>query len=106
MVRGFLRALGVSGHVRSPSYTLVETYQTAAATAVHADLYRIAAGTAAESLGLRDYDAGGHIWLIEWPDRGAGLPPADLLVTLAHHEAGRSLVVTAATSLGAEIEAQ
>lgn len=101
-VRGFLRELGVRGHVRSPSYTLVEMYPVNAVTAVHVDLYRVSEGTGADALGLRDYDRAGHIWLIEWPERGAGLPPPDIRVELGHCEGGRRLAVTAA---GTKIEA-
>src|SRR5580700_11242844 len=53
-VRSLLRALGVTGLVRSPTYTLVETYILADLTCVHVDLYRLRAATEIEELGLRD----------------------------------------------------
>ena len=46
---------------------------------VHLDLYRLRDPEELEHLGLADYHRPGHLWLIEWPERGAGrLPPADL----------------------------
>jgi tRNA threonylcarbamoyladenosine biosynthesis protein TsaE len=78
--RGVLRALGVSGPVRSPSYTLLETYELPGNfTAIHLDLYRLRDPGELEHLGLSDYFLPGHLWLIEWPERGAGrLPSPDL----------------------------
>ena len=77
--RGALRALGVRGPIKSPSYTLLETYELPAITAVHLDLYRLEDPEELENLGLADYHRPGFLWLIEWPERGAGrLPVADL----------------------------
>src|SRR3979409_869658 len=80
-VRSLLRALGVSGLVRSPTYTLVETYPLAALTCVHVDLYRLQSLTEVDELGLRDLTGPGSLLMVEWPERGgAALPPADLNV--------------------------
>jgi tRNA threonylcarbamoyladenosine biosynthesis protein TsaE len=77
--RGALRALGVTGPIKSPSYTLLETYPLAAVTVVHLDLYRLKDPSELEYLGLADYHRGGHLWLIEWPEHGGSrLPRADL----------------------------
>ena len=85
VARGLLRALGVSGAIRSPTYTLLEPYDSAGRTLVHLDLYRLKDATELEPLGLRDYPPERCWWLIEWPERAASrLPPADLAVTLAH----------------------
>src|SRR5207248_11223859 len=67
--RGFLRALGVTEEVRSPTYTLIELYPAGALTAVHVDLYRVRDAAELEALGLREWARGGHLWLIEWPER-------------------------------------
>lgn len=89
--RGFLRALGITGPVRSPSYTLLEAYACDALTVVHLDLYRLQEPRELEQLGLRDLHTAGHLWLVEWPDRGSGeLPMPDLRIRLesgarAHH---------------------
>jgi len=77
--RGVLRALGASGPIKSPSYTLLETYELPAVHAVHLDLYRLIDPAELEHLGLADYHRPGFLWLVEWPERGAGrLPAADL----------------------------
>ena len=68
--RGFLRALGVADAVPSPTYTLLELYPVGALTVVHVDLYRVRDAGELESLGLRDWARSGHVWLVEWPERG------------------------------------
>src|SRR4051812_1370500 len=76
--RALLRALGVGERVKSPTYTLIETYTLPELVAHHLDLYRIAAPDELEWLGLRDLAVGPQLWLIEWPEHGAGgTPPAD-----------------------------
>ena len=70
--------------MRSPTYTLVNVHETAALTWVHLDLYRLRDPGELEHLGLREWARPGCLWLIEWPERAAGLlPPADLTVRLA-----------------------
>ena len=77
--RGALRALGVIGPIKSPSYTLLETYELPAVQAVHLDLYRLTDPGELEQIGLADYYRPGYLWLIEWPERGGGrLPAPDL----------------------------
>lgn len=89
LARAWLRALGVTGAIRSPTYTLVERYPLAGGgEALHLDLYRIGDGAELEFLGLDDADA--LLWLVEWPERGGdALPPADLRITLAMEADGR-----------------
>jgi len=99
LARAWLRALGVTGPVRSPTYTLVERYPLASGgEALHLDLYRIGDAGELEFLGLDDADA--VLWLVEWPERGSGaLPPPDLevaLTVLGEGRAGRLRFRTAA----------
>lgn len=104
LARGLLRALGVQGTIRSPTYTLLEPYDASGRTLVHLDLYRLREPGELESLGLRDYPRERCWWLIEWPERaGDRLPEPDLRVVLAHDPAGRwaRLAGPAAAAVGA-----
>jgi tRNA threonylcarbamoyladenosine biosynthesis protein TsaE len=101
LTRGLLRALGVQGAVRSPTYTLVEIYETGLLTTLHLDLYRLNDPQELDNLGLREWATAGHLWLIEWPERGVErLPGADLVLTLTAGEAGHDIEVTARTTPG------
>jgi len=96
--RALLRELGVGARIKSPTYTLIESYPVGDLTAHHLDLYRIAAADEVEWLGLRDLAAGKQLWLIEWPERAlAAIPSADLIVELAHAATTRNLKLTALT---------
>ena len=82
-VRGFLRQLGVVGPVRSPTYSLLEQYEPHGIRVLHVDLYRLAVPEDVAALGFGDFDLPGSVWLIEWPERGAGaLPAPDLTLRL------------------------
>jgi tRNA threonylcarbamoyladenosine biosynthesis protein TsaE len=99
--RGFLRACGATGAVRSPTYTLLEVYEMSAFTVLHLDLYRLVDPEDLETLGLREWATAGHVWLVEWPDRGEGrLPDADLSVALTAGSEGHEINVKASSALG------
>lgn len=99
LARAWLRALGVIGAIRSPTYTLMERYPIPGGEAWHLDLYRIGDAAELDYLGL-DEDLA-TLWLIEWPERGgAGLPPMDLLVELAVADHGRSARLSPASGQG------
>ena len=99
LARALLRALGVTGTIRSPTYTLVEQYPLAqGGTALHLDLYRIGDPGELEFLGL---DGDIRLWLVEWPQRGQGaLPPADLDIELAVEGEGRRCRLQPRTATG------
>ena len=95
VARGLLRALGVRGAIRSPTYTLLEPYELPGRLLVHLDLYRLADERELEPLGLRDYPPERCWWLVEWPERAAArLPAADLSVVLSHEGDGRHAVLS------------
>lgn len=102
LARALLRGLGVTGAVRSPTYTLVEPYEALGQQVVHLDLYRLAGRAELEALGVRDWLQAGSLLLVEWPERAAGLlDPADLACTLAYAGSGRELTLEAGTEVGA-----
>lgn len=97
LVRGFLRARGYAGNVKSPTYTLIEPYDLASGRIYHLDLYRLGDGEELEYLGLREMLAEDAVLLVEWPERGAGwLPEPDWLVDITYRPNGRDVVITAA----------
>ena len=102
LARGLLRELGVTGVVRSPSYTLLESYEAGGLRVQHLDLYRLEGAQDLAMLGWRDEWRAGALFLIEWPERAAGaIPPADLQVTLSIAGQGRQARIEAATPAGA-----
>lgn len=100
-VRGFVRACGHVGVVKSPTYTLVEPYFLPETTIYHFDLYRLNDPQELEFIGARDLLGATAISLIEWPSKGTGeLPPPDLTVQLATHGSGREITLIAHNQLG------
>jgi tRNA threonylcarbamoyladenosine biosynthesis protein TsaE len=106
LVGGILRAYGITGPVRSPTYTLIEPYETASRPLYHLDLYRLTDPGDVEPLGIRDLlterqsdvrsaaggiprETGGAVLLIEWPTRAAGaIPAADLWIDISYPTTG------------------
>jgi tRNA threonylcarbamoyladenosine biosynthesis protein TsaE len=90
-VRGACRALGVTDHVTSPTFTIGHRYHGRVDVS-HLDLFRFRDVSPAEWGDLEPYfdDA---IVFVEWPEAGAGvLPPARVAVRLAHGDGGTRLV--------------
>lgn len=101
--RGLLRALGVTRTIKSPSYGLLELYDVAGWCVLHLDLYRLHEPGELENLGLRDHHAGRTLWLVEWPEQGAGqLPPADARCAFSVGVAGHDLEAQGLTVAGHE----
>ncbi len=98
LARACLRALGVTGPIKSPTYTLVERYPLeGGAEAWHLDLYRIADPEELDYLGLDE--ASVRLWLIEWPERGrAELIPPDLRIRLIQTPGGAREALINATN--------
>jgi len=112
-VRHLLRALGVTGRVKSPSYAVVEPYEVAHPSASpqralniwHFDFYRFKDPREWEDAGFRDIFAAIGLKLAEWPEKAQGvLPPADLSITIEPlDDDARKLRFTAFTKRGLEL---
>ncbi len=101
LARGLVHGLGYQGRVKSPTYTLVETYQFDGFSCFHFDLYRLADPEELEYMGIRDFQTDGDILLIEWPDKGRGfLPQADLVINIRYLKNGRNIEMIAQTAKG------
>lgn len=109
-VRHLLRALGVTGRIKSPSYAIVEPHvlpadaagNVPAGEAWHFDFYRFGDPQEWEDAGFRELFAAPGLKLVEWPERIAGLTgPADLALTIeASLDGSRAVRVAAGTALG------
>jgi tRNA threonylcarbamoyladenosine biosynthesis protein TsaE len=89
LVRHLLRALGVQGRIKSPTYAVVEPYELARFAAWHFDFFRFDDAREWEDAGFRDIFAGPGLKLAEWPEKAAAvLPPADLDIHIALQEDG------------------
>jgi tRNA threonylcarbamoyladenosine biosynthesis protein TsaE len=102
LVRGLLRARGVTGPVKSPTYTLVEHYPVSSLYFYHFDFYRFMNPDEWDSAGMSDYFRDDAVCIVEWPERVAGLlPTPDLALSLAYAaDGGRDLVAEAFTVAG------
>ena len=105
-MRAFLRAKGYEGKVKSPTYTLIESYDVHDQTVVHVDLYRISDPEEIEYLALKEQLTAKSIAFIEWPNHtGAYGIEADLILNLRiAHASERELKITTTSKLMSKIK--
>jgi tRNA threonylcarbamoyladenosine biosynthesis protein TsaE len=102
LVRHLLRALGVLGRIKSPTYAVVESYELPDLAVWHFDFFRFTDPQEWEDAGFRDIFASPGLKLAEWPDKVTGqLPLADLVIQLeALDDSSRQVSLTAQTPEG------
>ena len=102
-LHGELRALGVQGRVKSPTYAVVEPYELPSLNIWHFDFYRFGDAREWEDAGFRDIFASPGLKLAEWPEKAAQvLPVIDLDITLTTLADGaRQVTLVANTPAGA-----
>lgn len=101
LVRGLLQALGHTGRVKSPTYTLLEQYSIGTWEIRHFDLYRMTTPEEWENAGFGDEIDGHNVFLIEWPAQARGqLPPPDLEISFDILDTGRALNLHALSPKG------
>ena len=102
LVRHWLRALGVQGRIKSPTYAVVEPHEAPGLAIWHFDFYRFDDPREWEDAGFRDIFASPGLKLAEWPEKAAALtPPADLAITIeAIDETERKVTLCAGTATG------
>jgi tRNA threonylcarbamoyladenosine biosynthesis protein TsaE len=82
-VRHLLRALGATGRIKSPTFTVLEPYRLGGLEVSHFDFYRFEDPAEFEEAGFRDLFARPGLKLAEWPEKAAGaLPVPDLRLTI------------------------
>ena len=105
-VRHLLRALGVQGRIKSPSYAVLESYEPEAGSVHHFDFYRFSDPREWEDAGFRELLAGPGLKLVEWPEHAEGLlPQADLRLQIAAADDHREVCAQALSPRGAALRA-
>jgi tRNA threonylcarbamoyladenosine biosynthesis protein TsaE len=102
LARALIQAMGHTGPVPSPTYTLVEPYQCKRGMIYHIDLYRVSSEEELHYLGWNELAEGFR--LVEWPDRAPQLAArADLKITLSYEKEGRNLDLWPLSERGSQV---
>lgn len=100
-IRSMLRALGVTSSIKSPTFSVVESYQVSDYYVHHFDFYRIGDETELEAIGVRDYFSRDAVCCVEWPERAPQLlTQVDVHFVFEFNHHGRTLIATAFSELG------
>ena len=102
--KGFVKRFGFKGPIKSPTFTIVESYYFDSLRINHFDLFRLNAAAELEHIGVEDYVDRGTTLLIEWPEIGAGyLPEPDVTLSLSVSGSIRRASVMAESEKGEQL---
>ena len=102
LAQAIIHGLGFQGHVKSPTYAMVESYPWSDGQIYHFDLYRLMDPMELEYMGIQDYFDSENIILIEWPTKGgAMIAEADISIQLEYSGTGRKATINAKSQRGA-----
>ena len=76
LCKSIIHGFGYAGVVTSPTYNLIQEYSVSSGTIYHMDLYRLQDPAELEYLALADLWTDQSLFLVEWPEHGAGFLPA------------------------------
>ena len=103
LAQGFIQYFGFE-RVKSPTYSLVESYQNEVINIHHMDCYRLSDPEELEYIGIREYLLSGHMLLIEWPELGKGvIAEADISITLSGDGIQRKININPHTEAGKQV---
>ncbi len=103
LARSFIQTFGFD-RVKSPTYSLVESYVNQQISIHHFDCYRLSDPEELEYIGIREYSAPGHIQLIEWAELGQGaINPADMIIQITGIDKARTLAISAHSNIGKQL---
>ena len=103
-IRGLLEAMGVQPPLKSPSFSIVETYSLENTCIHHFDLYRIHDPEELEYIGFRDYHTDNTVVCIEWPENGGPyIPKPDIAIHIQYEDTGRRWEISSHTEKGNNI---
>lgn len=100
LARGFIQSFGF-GKVKSPTYSLVESYENDNICIHHFDCYRLNSPEELDYIGVREYQG---IRLIEWANLGGGMiSPADMTISLSGFDKHRDLHIQTHSCIGTQL---
>lgn len=103
LARGFIQHFGFD-RVKSPTYSLVESYINDTINIHHFDCYRLSDPEELEYIGIREYSDPGHIQLIEWAELGKGIiAPADMSINITGEDDIRELSIQTHSEIGKQL---
>jgi tRNA threonylcarbamoyladenosine biosynthesis protein TsaE len=101
LVRGMLRALGITERIKSPTFSLLELYTVSSLYLYHFDFYRFKHPDEWVDAGFREYFNAASVCLVEWPEKaGSHLPAPDLRITMATSDSARSITLSDESEAG------